>query len=714
MSYSTGSRYIDRSLRPGWFIYWQSQVYRILSYDKSDPNTIVAQNVAAGETAILTLLEILRPESDQLEPLFASTQEALYMEIERRCPPPESATAIGLPDYAVRTADRIIATLEQVDKVLSEAERMATLRGEEFKRTDQIKRACEICKIGLTSYYKYRKVYRRYGGNRAQIAASLRRHTFNQTRMDKAQLHFMDTMIMRYYARQNCPRPATVYRLAQGILERTGDRWIDPDRCKGNVPQDLIGELLDTRLPMQVILDNPEKAHLLQPVILPSPAWFYGYLRWFETQPDKGKTVMNNRHGRGAWENELMVFDTFVNRATLPLQYVFADHWLVDVFIVDEATRNRMSRLWLSLAIDAFSRSVLGLALYYQPPCIDSIQGLLKHAIWPKTTHTELGIAGEWPCFGIPQQLFLDNAWAHHSFSLENLARAISRNGQFNSIDLDFRPPYKGRYGALIERMFGNLSSQVKQLLPGAIQSNGSQDIRNAAREACLLYQDMYKILHRIIVDYQHTPHHELGGMTPHQKWLEGLRSGLPLMPPLTMEMERLFWRMSPNSRVITSKGICAFGMHYSSPELTGALQRRPDGKRYEYSFSYDSANISTLALFRDGKWVCDVWAKELRLADGSYRPVSLWEREMARDMAADDHLAAQDWTEYLDEISELTKLRRAEQKSAQQGSPKPKAGKPSVAQVRATEKAIEDLAADETDDRYTTMLAGFVGKESD
>jgi hypothetical protein len=87
---------------------------------------------------------------------------------------------------------------------------------------------------------------------------------------------------------------------------------------------------------MQSILSNPEKACLLKTVELPSRSWFYQYLRWFEYQPEQGKDVMIARHGKEMWEREQMVFDTYVTRATLPLQYVFADHWLLDIFTVDE------------------------------------------------------------------------------------------------------------------------------------------------------------------------------------------------------------------------------------------------------------------------------------------------------------------------------------------------------------------------------------------
>src|SRR5690606_21285458 len=141
----------------------------------------------------------------------------------------------------------------------------------------------------------------------------------------------------------------------------------------------------------------------LSPVKLPSQSWFYTYFRWFQKQPELGRGVVNARYGREVWEREMLVFDSFAHLATMPLQYVFADHWLIDVFIVDDATRQQRSRLWLTVLIAAYSRCILGMNLLDQAPSIQSIQSALRHAIWLKTSHTELDVDGNWSCFGIPQ-----------------------------------------------------------------------------------------------------------------------------------------------------------------------------------------------------------------------------------------------------------------------------------------------------------------------
>lgn len=704
---------LENSLRPGWYLYWRKQIHQITAVHPDDL-LIKVSNIETAENQDISLSTLLTDCQDDSAALHvASSLDALHAKLGACRPRPEPADALTLPPHLLARADAIIATVETVERLAAQEERSARLRGEPFQRTEALQRALGKLDrpIALSTFYKYRRLIDQSGGNHTQLAASLRRSTFNQTRRSRAELHLLDTLILRYYARRRPIRPATLYRLAQTVVRRTGSRWIDPARCGPTLPEDLVEELLTPSLPVSSILENTEKRRLLTEITLPSQSWFYAYLRWFEHQPDQGKHVITARYGREVWEREHLVFDTYASLATFPLQYVFADHYLLDLFVVDEDTRSLLNRLWLTVLIDVYSRSILGMALLYEVPSIMSIQSALHHAIWPKTSHKALGIQGEWVCFGIPQQLSLDNAWAHHSHSLEDLARAISQGGRFNSIDLLFRPPYRGRYGALVERFLGSLAGQLKEHLPGAILSSQPHSVRSAAREACLLYQDIDHFIQQVIVTYQHTVHGELDGMTPHEKWVEGLQSGIPLVPPLTPEVDRLFWRMSPHSRVITGKGISAFGMDYWSPDLSRAERVGRNGQRIRYSFRYDPADISRLALFRDGTWVGDLYAKQLRQPDGALLSVGLAERDLAQKMARHTGQSAQDWLQYIYDIDELSRVRQRERRAATR-----KLGHGASSshltpgRIQDTEDVPGDVSLADVYQNYTVLLAGFLG----
>jgi hypothetical protein len=694
-------------LRPGWYLFWQKQTYQLHSVHL-DNLLVRVVKIATEETEELSLDTVLAGLQDG-GLLAAPSLPALQAAIADGQPRLQPVGETLLPLQLLARADQIIKTVETVEQLLAQAQGQAQSQGERFRRTEALQRAVRQLEspIAWSTFYKYRRLYWQSYGDRTRLASLLRRSTFNQSKASRAVLHFLDTLILRYYARKRPIRPATLYRLAQSVLKRTDCLWPDPDRCGATIPQDIVEELLDSRLPMAAILDSRAKRQHLVQIDLPSQSWFYTYLRWFRNQPDQGQQVLIARYGREVWEREHLVFDTYVTRAAFPLQYVFADHYLLDVFVVDEATRSQLDRLWLTLLIDAYSRSVVGLALLYETPGVMSIQTALQHAIWPKSTHKAYGIQEEWVCFGIPQQLSLDNAWAHHAHSLENLARVIGQNGRFPTIDLLFRPPYRGRYGALVERFFGNLAGQIKEHLQGAIPSGDRRHVRNAAREACLLYQDIAWFVHQAVVTYQHTVHGELDGLTPHEKWLEGLQTGIPLVPPLTADMQRLFWHMSPTTRVINDKGVCAFGMDYWSPDLNRAERIGKDGRRVRFTFRYDPTDISCLALFRDGTWVGDLYAKQLRQPDGSLRAVSLAERQLAQKLARQAGHSPRDWLHYIQEIDALNLARQQERRSAGRKTQKDNSPRPPAA--RDVENALGNLPASASYQEYTALLAAFL-----
>ena len=398
----------------------------------------------------------------------------------------------------------------------------------------------------------------------------------------------MDTVIRRFY-RSNPPlRVQTVYNIAQQIWQHNRHWWLDIGRARGRDFDDLVERLLDGRKGIDDLLSDPEQIQRLVQIRLPSCSWFYGYVSWINTQPGEGEKAYVTRHGQADWEANFLLFDRFAQTAVLPLQHVFADHYLLDVLHVDDEFREVIGRLWLTVLIDAFSRAVLGIYLAYEAPCIESIQGALRHAIWPKLGLDEYGIDLPWNCYGIPQRLSLDNAWAHHSYSLEDLASALAGGGRYTQMELVFRPPYRARYGALVERLFGNLSGQIRELLPGAILQPDKRHWHNANQAACLLYRDILRIVHQLIVDYLHTPHRELDGITPHEKWLHGLELMTPLAPTLTPQLERSFWRLNPETRIASREGLALFGLHYWDVGLAGLRSRDRQGRQRRYHLRYD------------------------------------------------------------------------------------------------------------------------------
>src|SRR6266567_180537 len=703
---------LESYLKPNSFIYWKDQRYRILSRDHRD---VQVESVPGLEPHTFKIVDLVVLDGEA-PPVFAPTLDKMREKLEMLRPPPIRSASANLPQSLRDKAERVVKEYKEINRLLAVKKDEVEKSGNVFLRTKELKTICEARGIVIATYYNYRNTYREYSGDQAAIAASLRRpRSFGHSRLTDAQLHLVDSAIVKYYARKPAIRKVTLYETIKSTYTRTGERWIDPVKCAGKVPQDLVDQLFDDKLPIQAILDNPEKERWLVPIKEPRRTWVYERINALEKRPDEGKTLIIARYGEEMWEYEQMIFDHFAHIATRPLQYVFADYCLLKVFIVDEATRSEPSRLWLTLLIDAYSRSVLGFVLTYEGPRIDTIQDALLNAIWPKTWITKLGIEGEWPCFGIPVQLSLDNAWSNHSHSLESLAGLISQDGEYSSIDLVFRKPYKARQGALIERFFRGLAAVIKERLKGAIQSSHPKDIHNAAEEACLLYEDIYKFIVEEIVSYQNRPHSELDKMTPNQKWEQGMQSIPPAVPPLTEEVKRYFWREYNGTREIRGKGIGLFNMHYWSPKLGSKKAPKADqkGRPIQYAIRYNPSDISSVAIFRDGLYIDDVKAKELRLSNNEYRSVSLWERELSMDLARENGQALRDWQAYLNGLRDLTETRTAEKKAAQRAakrlqskaSSRSKASK--AAEVQKVNEAV-NLITTPQEKEYQSRLARF------
>ena len=132
------------------------------------------------------------------------------------------------------------------------------------------------------------------------------------------------------------------YRLMVALVKRrTKGYWIDPERCGRQVPADLVEELLSGKEPIEELVQHPEKGKGLPKIELPSRAWWYRYLRWRDRAGGWREGDGGGQAGEaGVGGNVPGVRHVCATAAERPLQYVFADHCLLDVFVVDEASRS--------------------------------------------------------------------------------------------------------------------------------------------------------------------------------------------------------------------------------------------------------------------------------------------------------------------------------------------------------------------------------------
>jgi putative transposase len=88
--------------------------------------------------------------------------------------------------------------------------------------------------------------------------------------------------------------------------------------------------------------------------------------------------------------------------ATEPLQLIQIDHTVLDVHAVDHETLEPIVRPTLTVAIDVYTRCVMGFALQLLPPGTLPAALCVQHMCYPKEPWLQrIGLNVEWPMLGV-------------------------------------------------------------------------------------------------------------------------------------------------------------------------------------------------------------------------------------------------------------------------------------------------------------------------
>lgn len=209
------------------------------------------------------------------------------------------------------------------------------------------------------------------------------------------------------------------------------------------------------------------------------------------------------------------------------LHIIQIDHTLVDLFIVDARDRRPLQRPWLTLTIDIASRMVAGFYLSLEPPSSTSVALAIQHLVMPKSLWLQArGIDAEWPVFGLPDIIHLDNGREFHG-------KALVREAPEHGIELVHRPVARPHYGGHIERLISTMMGAV-HLLPGSTSSNiakrGSYDPQ---KHAAMTLDELERWLALQIVGRYHADVHSALLLLPRTAWNDAVAARVhPLCLP--------------------------------------------------------------------------------------------------------------------------------------------------------------------------------------
>ncbi|HHJ4203300.1 Mu transposase C-terminal domain-containing protein [Aeromonas sanarellii] len=302
---------------------------------------------------------------------------------------------------------------------------------------------------------------------------------------------------------------------------------------------------------------------------------------------------------------------------TMPLEQVQIDHSVIDLIVVDERDRQPIGRPYLTLAIDVFTRCVLGMVVTLEAPSAVSVGLCLAHAACDKRPWLEgLNVEMDWPMSGKPRLLYLDNA---AEFKSEALRRGCEQHG----IRLDYRPPGQPHYGGIVERIIGTAMQMIHDELPGTTFSNpGQRGEYDSEKMATLTLRELERWLALAVGTYHGSVHNGLL-QPPAARWAEAVeRVGVPAV--VTRPTAFLVDFLPVIRRTLTRTGFVIDHIHYYADALKPWIARRE--RLPAFLIRRDPRDISRIwVLEPEGQHYLEIHYRTL-----SHPAVTLWEQRQA------------------------------------------------------------------------------------
>ena len=227
--------------------------------------------------------------------------------------------------------------------------------------------------------------------------------------------------------------------------------------------------------------------------------------------------VTKARYGKKAVKDKFEASAGTFPNADYPLAYVQIDHTPLDIEIVDEQYRETIGRVFLTLAIDVFSRMIVGYYLSLEAPSSTSVAMCISSAILSKKRKLlALDIDGDWDVEGIMDSVHSDNG---SDFRTQHLSKACLKY----DINWEYRPIGGAKFGGHIERLIGVVNLEM-HILEGTTKSNivmkGAYD---SSKNACLTLKELEHYIVYWIVNVYHKSKHSTLEVSPFQMWEEGI-----------------------------------------------------------------------------------------------------------------------------------------------------------------------------------------------
>lgn len=340
------------------------------------------------------------------------------------------------------------------------------------------------------------------------------------------------------------------------------------------------------------------------------------------------KVATKHRHGTAKADKLNLIAGTVTN-ADRPYAVIQIDHTLVDIELVDSEHRLPIGRPWITVAIDVYSRMIVGWYISFDPPGMLGTGICIANAILSKSAWmASLGVEYDYPCIGKPRIIHLDNAKEFHSVTLD---RACQEYG----IDIQYRKIATPRYGGHIERLMGTMAGEIKALNGATFSNHLEKGSYDSAKRASFTLANFEKWLAHLFLGVYHERVHSALGESPLRRYtrsflgkddepLAGVIEFVPDEQLLRLDFLPMF------ESTIQAYGVKIDHIRYSADVLrrwVGAKDRKAPTKNRKFVFRRDPRDISFIYFYDpDAQTHFKVPYRDL-----SHLPMSLWELRAVR-----------------------------------------------------------------------------------
>lgn len=268
------------------------------------------------------------------------------------------------------------------------------------------------------------------------------------------------------------------------------------------------------------------------------------------------------------------------------LERIEIDHTPLDIIVIDKNTMIPLGRPWMSLAIDRYSRMVMGFYICFNAPSSHSVLQCLRRAILPKQEWLVRfpDIKNPWPAHGLMDLIALDNGMDLHSDALEKSCQELG-------IQMLYCPAAKPQFKGAVERCFRTLAEGIIHRLPGTVFSSVDERGDYPSEEVAAI--DLETLVHVVtqwVVDIYNVTYHRGIGTTPLIKWNESAQRRQIELPAYPEQLAVIMG--IPATRTLFHYGIELEGMHYNSRNLQELRRRTGENIKVQLKFYEDSVDF--------------------------------------------------------------------------------------------------------------------------